>query len=293
MANKVEKDEVTGVETTGHEWDGIKELNNPLPRWWVIVFYASIAFAVLWWVLYPSWPTLTGYWKGVLGSNQRLALEEQLTKARAAQAAWLEKIATLDTAAVAADPELLSFAMRGGEVAFKENCAACHGLGGAGQFNYPTLADDDWLWGGTLADIEQTVRHGIRFYDDPDTRDSQMPAFGADENPRSPAPDRQPHRQRAWPLPLPPAVPEPASGPSGLSPPSPQPPPPRPPARQPGYPGSAHRSALLPRQRPASCAEPRCRDCPARAAARADRLQHRRGHETPRSPPPTCSPEAE
>ncbi len=180
MANKVEKDEVTGVETTGHEWDGIKELNNPLPRWWVIVFYASIAFAVLWWVLYPSWPTLTGHWKGVLGSNQRLALEDQLAKARAAQAAWLEKIAAMDTAAIAKDPELLSFAERGGEVAFKENCAPCHGLGGAGQLNYPTLADDDWLWGGTLADVEQTVRHGIRYYDDPETRDSQMPAFGAE-----------------------------------------------------------------------------------------------------------------
>ncbi len=178
MANKVEKDEVTGVETTGHEWDGIKELNNPLPRWWVLVFYATIAFSVVWWILYPSWPTLTGYWGGILGSNQRLDLDRKMAEARAAQAQWLEKIATLDTEAVAADPELLSFAMRGGEVAFKENCAACHGLGGAGQFNYPSLADDDWLWGGTLADIEQTVRHGIRFYDDPDTRDSQMPAFG-------------------------------------------------------------------------------------------------------------------
>ena len=178
MANKVEKDEVTGVETTGHEWDGIKELNNPLPRWWVLVFYATIAFSVVWWILYPSWPTLTGYWGGILGSNQRLDLDRRMAEARAAQAQWLEKIATLDTEAVAADPELLSFAMRGGEVAFKENCAACHGLGGAGQFNYPSLADDDWLWGGTLADIEQTVRHGIRFYDDPDTRDSQMPAFG-------------------------------------------------------------------------------------------------------------------
>ncbi len=178
MANKVERDEVTGVETTGHEWDGIKELNNPLPRWWVLVFYATIAFSVVWWILYPSWPTLTGYWGGILGSNQRLDLDRRMAEARAAQAQWLEKIATLDTEAVAADPELLSFAMRGGEVAFKENCAACHGLGGAGQFNYPSLADDDWLWGGTLADIEQTIRHGIRFYDDPDTRDSQMPAFG-------------------------------------------------------------------------------------------------------------------
>ncbi len=178
MANKVERDEVTGVETTGHEWDGIRELNNPLPRWWVIVFYVTIAFSVLWWILYPSWPTLTGYWKGILGSNQRLELDRKLADARAAQAQWLEKIATLDTAEVAADPELLAFAMRGGEVAFKENCAACHGLGGAGQFEYPSLADDDWLWGGSLAEIEQTVRHGIRFYDDPDTRDSQMPAFG-------------------------------------------------------------------------------------------------------------------
>ncbi len=181
MANEVERDEVTGVETTGHEWDGIKELNNPLPRWWVLVFYATIAFSVLWWILYPSWPTLTGYWKGVLGSNQRLDLDRRLEEARTAQARWLEKIAELDTAAVAADPELLAFAMRGGEVVFKENCAACHGLGGAGQFNFPSLADDDWLWGGTLEEIEYTIRHGIRFAEDPETRDSQMPAFGADE----------------------------------------------------------------------------------------------------------------
>lgn len=180
MPTKVEKDAVTGVETTGHEWDGIRELDNPLPKWWVYVFYATILWSVAWWILYPSWPTLGTYFGGILGYNQRDALTEQLASARAAQAQWLDRIAAADTAAIEADPELLAFAMRGGEVAFKDNCAPCHGLGGAGQLFYPTLADDDWIWGGTLEDIEYTVRHGIRFYEDPDTRDSQMPAFGAD-----------------------------------------------------------------------------------------------------------------
>lgn len=180
MPTKIEKDAVTGVETTGHEWDGIKELDNPLPKWWVYVFYATIVWSVIWWILYPSWPLFGTYFSGLLGYNQRDALQEQLASARAAQARWLEAIAASDTAAIERDPELLAFAMRGGEVAFKDNCAPCHGLGGAGQLFYPALADDDWLWGGTLEDIEYTVRHGIRFYADPDTRDSQMPAFGAD-----------------------------------------------------------------------------------------------------------------
>ncbi len=180
MAGKVEKDAVTGVETTGHEWDGIRELNNPLPKWWVMVFYATIAFSVVWWILYPSWPTLWGHTKGVLGYSQRLDLDKQLAEAHAAQAVWLDRISQNSTEQISKDPELLRFAMRGGEVVFKDNCAPCHGLGGAGQLHFPSLADDDWLWGGTLADIEQTVRHGIRYYDDPETRDSQMPSFGAD-----------------------------------------------------------------------------------------------------------------
>ncbi len=180
MPTKVEKDAVTGVETTGHEWDGIRELDNPLPKWWVYVFYATILWSVAWWILYPSWPTLGTYFGGILGYNQRDALTEQLASARAAQAQWLDRISAADTAAIEADPELLAFAMRGGEVAFKDNCAPCHGLGGAGQLFYPTLADDDWIWGGTLEDIEYTIRHGIRNGEDPDARDSQMPAFGAD-----------------------------------------------------------------------------------------------------------------
>jgi cytochrome c oxidase cbb3-type subunit 3 len=180
MATKAEKDAVTGVETTGHEWDGIRELNNPLPRWWVYTFYATIAFSVLWWVLYPSWPWKTGYLGGVLGSNQRVELDQRLADARAVQAKWLDQIKAADAATIDKDPELLQFAVAGGEKQFKNNCAPCHGLGGAGQGVYPTLADDDWLWGGQIGQIEQTIRHGIRNGEDGEARDNAMPAFGAD-----------------------------------------------------------------------------------------------------------------
>ena len=180
MAAKGERDAITGVETTGHEWDGIRELNNPLPRWWVYTFYVCIAFAVVWWILFPSWPWSSGHLPGVLGANQRLDFERRYAAAKAEQAQWTDRIATLDAAAVQADPELVQFAIAGGEKSFKTNCAPCHGLGGAGQGFFPTLADDDWIWGGNLEQIEYTIRHGIRNGDDPEARDNAMPAFGAD-----------------------------------------------------------------------------------------------------------------
>ncbi len=179
MPTRIEKDAVTGVETTGHEWDGIKELNNPLPRWWLLVFYASIAFAVVWWVLYPSWPWVHGYWHGLLGYNQRTDLDRRMAEAEKARGVWLSKIQAANVETIAKDPELRAFAIAGGAVAFKDNCAPCHGLGGAGQKGYPTLADDSWLWGGTLQDIVFTIRHGIRNGQDPQARDNAMPAFGA------------------------------------------------------------------------------------------------------------------
>jgi cytochrome c oxidase cbb3-type subunit 3 len=178
MPTKIETDELTGVETTGHEWDGIRELNNPLPKWWLYTFYATIVFAVLWWVLYPSWPSRTGYLGGILGSNQRVDLVHRMEAAREAQAAWRDRIAAATPAEIMADPDLFAFANAGGQAAFNINCAPCHALGGAGQGFFPTLADDDWLWGGTLDDIELTIRHGIRNADDPDARASEMPAFG-------------------------------------------------------------------------------------------------------------------
>ena len=177
MPTKVEKDDVTGHETTGHEWDGIKELNRPLPKWWLYTFYASIVYAFIYWVLYPSWPYVTGYFGGIIGGNQRIALDERLAEARAAQAQYLDRIQTASTEEILADPELLSFAVAGGQSAFADNCAPCHGLGGAGQDIYPTLADDDWIWGGTLEEIEYTINHGIRNASD-DARVNEMPAYG-------------------------------------------------------------------------------------------------------------------
>ena len=177
MPTKVEKDIITGQDTTGHEWDGIKELNTPLPKWWVYTFYACIAFSVVWWILYPSWPWFNGYLGGVLGSNQRLELDERMVEARAGQAQYLDRIQAASTDEILADPELLSFAVAGGQSAFADNCAPCHGLGGAGQGPYPTLADDDWIWGGTLEEIEYSINHGIRNASD-DARFNEMPAYG-------------------------------------------------------------------------------------------------------------------
>jgi cytochrome c oxidase cbb3-type subunit 3 len=128
-------------------------------------------------VLYPSWPSRTGYLGGILGSNQRVDVAERLAAARAAQAQWLDRIDAASPAEIMADPDLLAFAVAGGQAAFDTNCAPCHGLGGAGQGYYPTLADDDWIWGGTLDDIEATIRHGIRNVESEDARISDMPAF--------------------------------------------------------------------------------------------------------------------
>ena len=169
----------TGPETTGHEWDGIREYNNPLPKWWVYVFYASIVWSVGYWVLYPSIPWVNGYFGGLLGYSQRQDLTDQMAAARAAQADMRGRIDRASLEEILADPDLRAFAVAGGRTAFGDNCAACHGPGGGGRPGYPILADDDWLWGGSIQDIHQTVMHGIR-HEGAETRISEMPAFGAD-----------------------------------------------------------------------------------------------------------------
>ncbi len=176
MENK-EKDAVTGTETTGHEWDGIKELNTPLPRWWLYTFYVTIAWALVYWALYPAWPTLADYTKGVLGFSSRAELAQDLKMQKQERSFWIAKFETKSVEEIAADPELLRYAMIGGKFVFNENCAPCHGAGGQGAPAYPVLADNDWLWGGTLADIEATIRYGVRA-DHDDTRQSEMPPFG-------------------------------------------------------------------------------------------------------------------
>ena len=168
-----------GVDTTGHEWDGIRELNTPLPKWWLYLFYATIAWAAVWYVLYPAWPTAFDYTRGILGYSQRADLAEALSRAAAGRAPMLDRVAVSSLEEVRQDPGVLQFALSGGRVVFADNCATCHRAGGAGGPGYPALADDDWLWGGRLDDIYGTVRYGIRS-DHAETRYSEMPRFGAD-----------------------------------------------------------------------------------------------------------------
>ncbi|WP_448192494.1 cytochrome-c oxidase, cbb3-type subunit III [Azospirillum sp. sgz301742] len=182
MARNIEKDALSGVETTGHEWDGLKELNNPLPKWWLYIFYVCIAWALVYYVLYPSWPLGKTYTKGILGWSMRQELADNMVAAKAGQAKYVTAIAAKSVDEIKKDKDLLQFALAGGRSVFNENCAACHGAGGQGAKGYPTLADDVWLWGGTPADIYKTIQHGIRS-DDAETRATPgvgMTAFGKD-----------------------------------------------------------------------------------------------------------------
>ena len=179
---KSEQDRLAfGKPTAELEWDGIRKLDMPPPRWWVLTFWGCFIFAVVWWVLYPSWPGARTYFPGLLGSDQRAVVAEQVVAAderRAIAAAEIDQLEQLDQ--VKADPRLLQYVIAAGGVVFANNCAPCHGLGGAGQGFFPALVDDEWIWGGTMADIQQTITGGIRNGSE-EARDSQMPRFGADQ----------------------------------------------------------------------------------------------------------------
>ena len=170
-------DEISGVSTTGHEWDGIKELNNPLPRWWVITFYITIAWAIAYTIAYPAWPLLSSATKGVIGFSSRNDVKNELAAAEAAKAKYVAAIQAKTVSEIAADDALREFAVVAGGAAFKVNCVQCHGSGAQGSTDFPNLNDDDWLWGGKAEQIQQTINHGIRFAVDADTRQSEMPAF--------------------------------------------------------------------------------------------------------------------
>ena len=179
MPTKIEKDIISGTDTTGHEWDGIKELNTPLPKWWLYTFYASILFALVYVVLYPAIPLGDSHTSGVLGWSKRAELDEQIATARARQADFIKRINAATFAVIRSDNDLLNFALTGGRAAFADNCAPCHAAAGAGRPGFPNLADDEWLWGGKIEQIYQTIQHGAR-NDDPDAHVSSMPNFGAD-----------------------------------------------------------------------------------------------------------------
>ena len=180
MADKQDIDDATGIDTTGHDWDGIKELNNPLPRWWLWCFYGTIVWGVAYTIAYPAWPLINSATSGVLGYSTRAEVVEQIAAVDAQNAEGSMRLASAELAALAPDDPAYRYGVAGGASVFLANCSQCHGSGAAGvqAAGYPNLLDDDWLWGGTLEEIEYTVRHGIRNETDPDARWTEMPAYG-------------------------------------------------------------------------------------------------------------------
>lgn len=171
------------VESTGHQWDGIEELNNPLPRWWVWIFVATIVWGLGYTVAYPAWPLITGATPGVLKASMRADVAAEIARFDAANAPIKAKLVAADLTAIGADPALAAYAERAGAAVFRTNCTTCHGSGAAGfeGRGYPNLLDDDWLWGGAMAAIHTTITHGIRNTTDADARYSEMPKFGVDK----------------------------------------------------------------------------------------------------------------
>ena len=172
-------DQHTGIETTGHSWDGIRELNNPLPRWWVWTFYATIIWAIGYFIVYPAWPTLTGYTRGVLNYSSRAQLQVDLADLRAARGEKAAQLASASLSQIESDPSLLAFARALGRTAFGDNCAPCHGTGATGSKGFPNLNDDDWLWGGKLEQIRTTIKYGVRS-GHKQAHEGNMLAFGRD-----------------------------------------------------------------------------------------------------------------
>jgi len=180
MADRKRIDAATGTETVGHEWDGIEELDTPMPRWWLWTLYATIAWAAVYVVLYPAWPLIDRATGGALGWTSRGQFEQQVAARDAELAPIRAEIARAPIDRLPANPRLHQAAIEGGRAAFRMHCVQCHGSGAAGSPGYPNLNDDDWLWGGDLGAIEFTIAHGARNPDHDRTRMSQMPAFGRD-----------------------------------------------------------------------------------------------------------------
>ena len=181
MAHEKVKDPITGAETTGHVWDEtIQEFDNPLPRWWLWAFYGTVIFSIVYFIMYPSWPTNLvegGYMKGVKTITFQADSGEEVTthwntRALLAKAMQTDKLAikrqemvkTVATSSfddIAANVDKKQFVLAYGKGIFGDYCAACHQAGGQGVIgHYPNLVDDAWLWGGDATDIETTIRKG-------------------------------------------------------------------------------------------------------------------------------------
>jgi cytochrome c oxidase cbb3-type subunit 3 len=174
-------DSVSGTETTGHEWDGIEELDTPIPNWWRWILYATIVWSIGYWIAMPAWPTISGHTKGLLGYSSRANVAEEMKLAAQAKSEFNKKLQKASLEQIRTNADLLEFALAGGRSAFNVNCSQCHGSGAQGFKGYPNLNDDEWLWGGTLKEISFTITHGTRNDTDEDARVSEMPAFLKDE----------------------------------------------------------------------------------------------------------------
>jgi cytochrome c oxidase cbb3-type subunit 3 len=177
--HREEIDSVSGTATTGHQWDDIKELNTPLPRWWVVSFYLTIIWAIGYWILYPAWPLLRSNTTGLLGYSTRANLAVELANLDTLRGEKMAALATASLADIEKDPNLLALARARGRTVFGDNCAPCHGSGATGAKGFPNLNDDDWLWGGSLDQIMQTIRFGARS-GNAKGHEGNMLAFGKD-----------------------------------------------------------------------------------------------------------------
>lgn len=177
MSENKRIDEPTGTQTVGHEWDGIEELDTPMPRWWVLSYWACIIWAIGYVIVYPAIPMLNSATTGLLNWSSRGELAQEMRVEAKHRAPITAALAAIPVEQLDANPPLLQAAIQGGQAAFKVHCVQCHGSGAAGSSGYPNLNDDDWLWGGDLSAIYFTLLHGIRNPDHNETRSSQMPAF--------------------------------------------------------------------------------------------------------------------
>jgi cytochrome c oxidase cbb3-type subunit III len=177
MTEHSDIDHVSGRSTTGHEWDGIKELNTPLPRWWVITFYLTILWAIGYWIVYPAWPLLWSHTTGIWNYSTRAEVATELANLEKIRGDKMVALGAAPLEEIEKNPALLALARARGKTVFGDNCAPCHGSGGAGAKGYPNLNDDEWLWGGSLDQIMQTIQFGARS-GHPKAHESAMLAFG-------------------------------------------------------------------------------------------------------------------
>jgi cytochrome c oxidase cbb3-type subunit 3 len=172
------RDDVTGQTTTGHSYDGIEELNTPLPRWWLWTFYLTILWGIGYTIAYPAWPMISGATAGLMGYSTRAEVAREIARHEEQNAALAGDLVATALPDVAAGGDLKRYAVARGGSVFRAQCSQCHGAGAAGGPGYPNLLDNDWLWGGSVDSIAKTVAHGVRNETDAEAHWSEMPAFG-------------------------------------------------------------------------------------------------------------------